>query len=74
MKLEIQAYMLKIITRYKRILLGFFFRRHFEQMSKFNVGVKTFLRESLVSEPEIYGDLVYIFKKLIERNDFFRSV
>ena len=42
-------------------------------MSKFDVGVKTFLREGL-SEPEIYGDLVYKIKKLIERNDFFRSV
>ena len=32
-------------------------------------GLKTLLRKGL-SEPEIYGDLVY-FKKLIGRNDFF---
>ena len=31
------------------------------------------LREGL-SEPEFYGDLVYKFKKLIGRNDFFFSV
>ena len=38
-------------------------------ISKFNVELKTLLREGL-SEPEFYGDLVYKFKKLIERNDF----
>ena len=36
----------------------------------YNVGLKTLLRKGL-SEPEIYGDLVYKFKKLIGRNDFF---
>ena len=41
----------------------------FQPISKFNVGLKTLLRESL-SEPEFYGDLVYKFKKLIGRNDF----
>ena len=38
-------------------------------ISKFNVGLKTLLHESL-SEPEFYGDLVYKFKNLIGRNDF----
>ena len=47
-----------------------FYRRHFELISKSNVGLKTLLREGL-SEPEFYGDLVYKFKKLIGRNDFF---
>ena len=46
-----------------------FYRRHFELISKFNIGLKTILREGL-SEPEFYGDLVYTFKKLIGRNDF----
>ena len=45
-----------------------FYRRHYELISKFNVWLKTLLREGL-TEPEIYGDLVY-FKKLIGRNDF----
>ena len=45
------------------------YRRHYELISKFNVGLKTLLREGL-SEPEFYGDLVYKFKKLIGRNDF----
>ena len=46
-----------------------FYRRHYELISKFNVGVKTILREGLL-EPEFYGDLVYKFKKLIGRKDF----
>ena len=43
--------------------------RHFELISKFNVGLKTHLRDGQ-SEPEFYGDLVYKFKKLIGRKDF----
>ena len=46
-----------------------FNRRHYELISKFNVGLTPLLRESL-SDPEFYGDLVYKFKKLIGRNDF----
>ena len=47
-----------------------FYRRHYELISKFNVGLQTLLREGL-SEAEFYGDLVYKFKKLIlRRNDF----
>ena len=46
-----------------------FYRRHYEFISKFNVGLKTLLREGL-SEPEFYGDLVYKFNILIGRNDF----
>ena len=46
-----------------------FYRIHYELISKFDVGLKTFLREG-VSEPEFYGDLFYKFKKLIGRNDF----
>ena len=38
-------------------------------MSTYNVGLKTLLGEGL-SETEFYGDLVYIFKKLIGRNKF----
>ena len=45
------------------------YRRHYELISKYNVGLKTLLSEGL-SEPEFYGDLVYKFKKLIGSNDF----
>ena len=48
---------------------GFFYRRHYELIFKFNVGLKTLLREGL-SEPEFYGDLVNKFKKFsIGRNN-----
>ena len=36
----------------------------FELVSKFNVGLKTFLRNGL-SGPEFYGALVYKFKKIV---------
>ena len=57
--------------RYHKLRKAFskFYRRHFELISKFNVGLKTLLREGL-SEPEFYGDLVYKFMKLIGRNYF----
>ena len=44
-------------------------RRHYELVSKFNVGLKTLLHQGL-SEPEFYGDLVYKFKKIVGRADF----
>ena len=57
--------------RYHKLRKPFskFYRRRYELISKFNVGLKTLSREGL-SEPEFYGDLVYKLKKLIGRNDF----
>ena len=57
--------------RYHKLRKTFskFYRRHYELISKFNVGLKMLLHDGL-SEPELYGDLVYKFKKLIGRNDF----
>ena len=45
-----------------------FYRRHFDIVSKHNVGLKTLLLQGL-SEPEFYGDLVYKFRKIIGKND-----
>ena len=39
-----------------------FYRRHYELVSKFSVGLKTLLHQGL-SESEFYDDLVYKFKK-----------
>ena len=47
-----------------------FYRRHYELVSKFSVGLKTLLHQGL-SEPEFCGDLVYKFKKIVGRADFF---
>ena len=46
-----------------------FYRRHYELVSKFNVGLKILLHQGL-SEPKFYGDLVYKFKKIVGRADF----
>ena len=51
------------------LCLSKFYRRHYELISKLSVGLKAHLRNCL-SEPKVYGDLVYKFKKLIGRNDF----
>ena len=44
--------------------------RHFDIVSKYNIGLKTLLLQGL-SEPEFYGDfMVYKFRKIISKNDF----
>ena len=60
--------------RYHKLRKTFskFYRRHYELVSKFNVGLKTLLHQGL-SEPEFYGDLVYKFKKIVGRADFLIS-
>ena len=50
-------------------LVSKFYRRHYELISKFNVGLKSVLHQGL-SEPAFYGDLVYIFKKIRGMTDF----
>ena len=56
--------------RYHKLRKAFskFYRRHFDIVSKYNVGLKTPLLEDL-SEPEFYGDLVYKFRKISGKND-----
>ena len=48
--------------RYHKLRRKFskFYWRHFDLVSKYNVGLKTILLQSL-SEPEFYGNLVYKF-------------
>ena len=57
--------------RYHKLRKTFskFYRRHYELVSKFNVGLKPLLHQGL-SEPEFYGDLVYKFQKNEGRADF----
>ena len=57
--------------RYHNLRKAFskFYRRHFDIVSKYNVGLKTLLLQGL-SEPKLYGDLVYKFRKIIGKNDF----
>ena len=69
--LVLTAKLLRQGYRYHKIRKAFskFYRRHFDIVSKYNVGLKTLLLEGL-SEPEFYGDLVYKFRKIIGKNDF----
>ena len=57
--------------RYHKLRKTFskFYRRHYELVSKFSIGLKTLLNQGL-SEPEFYGDLLYKFKKIAGRADF----
>ena len=57
--------------RYHKLRKTFskFYCRHYELVSKFNVGLKKRLHQGL-SEPEFYGDLVYKLKKIVGRADF----
>ena len=61
---HVDAKLLKQGYRCHKIRKAFskFYRRHYELISKFNVGLKSLLHQGL-SEPEFYGDLVYKFKK-----------
>ena len=57
--------------RYHKLRKAFskFNQRHFDKVSKYNVGLKTLLLQGL-SEPEFDGDLVYKIRKIIGNNDF----
>ena len=52
--------------RYHKIRKAFsnFYRRHFDIVSQYKVGLKTVLLQGL-SEPEFYGDLLYKFRKIL---------
>ena len=57
--------------RYHKLRKTFskFYRRYFDLISKFQVGLKSLLRQGL-SEPDFYGDLVYKLKKIVGSNNF----
>ena len=64
--------------RYHKLRKDFskFYRRHYELVSKFNVGLKSLLQQDL-SESEFYGDLVYKLRKIVSRayfSDQFRKL
>ena len=59
-----------LVYRYHKLRKAFskFYRRHFDLVSKYDVGLKTLLLQGL-SEPEYYGDLVYKFRKMIGKEN-----
>ena len=68
---SLTAKLLQQDYRYHKLRKTFskFYRRHYELVSKFNVGFKPLLHQGL-SLPEFYGDLVYKLKKIEGRADF----
>ena len=65
------AKLLKRGHRYHKLRKAYskFYRRHYDIVSKFNVGLISLLKHGL-SEPEFNGDLVYKFRKIVGRKDF----
>ena len=69
----LMALLCSLIVRrwYHKLRKAFFkfYRRHSDLVSKFNVGLKSLPQQGL-SDPELYGDLVYKFRKIYVCNDF----
>ena len=63
--------LLKQGYRYHKLCKTFskFYRRYYDLISKFQVGLKSLLRQGL-SEPDFNGDLVYKLKKIVGSNNF----
>ena len=63
--------LLKQGYRYHKLHKTFFkfYRRYYDLLSKFQVGLKSLMRQG-ISEPEFYGDLLYKLKKLVGSNNF----
>ena len=66
------AKLLKLGYRYHNLRKAFskFYRRHFELIEKYHVSLKK-LMQQVICNPEVYGDLVYKFKKIIGNPNFF---
>ena len=64
--------LLKQGYRYHKLRKTFskFYRRYFDLISKFQVGLRSLLRQGLL-EPDFYGDLVYKLKKIVDSRRYF---
>ena len=62
---SLSAKLLKQGYWYHKLRKAFFkfYRRHYDLILKFNVGLKSLLHQGL-SEPDFYGDIVYKFKTI----------
>ena len=63
--------LLKQGYRYHKLLKTFskFYRRYYNLISKFQVGLISLLRQGLL-EPDFFGDLLYKLKKMVGSNNF----
>ena len=66
--LFLTAKLLKQGCRYHKMRKAFskFYYRHSELIVKYNIELKTLLQQG-ISEPIFYGDLVYEFKRIVEK-------
>ena len=55
-----------------RTTFSYFYRRYYDLISKFQIGLKSLLHQGL-SEPEFYGDWVYTLKKIFGSNNFSKA-
>ena len=57
--------------RYFKLRKAFskFYRRHSALLEKYSVSLKTLLQQG-ISEPKLYGDLVYRFRKIVGKSNF----
>ena len=69
--LFLSAKLLKQGYRYHKTRNAFskFYHRHSELIVKYNIGLKTLLQQGK-SEPILYGDLVYKFKRIVGKPNF----
>ena len=69
--LFLTAKLLKQGYRYHSIrkALSKFYHRHSELIVKYNIGLKTLLQQG-ISEPILYGDLVFKFKRIVGKPNF----
>ena len=63
--------LLKQDYQYHKLFKTFskFYRRYYDLISKFQIGLKSLLREGF-SEPAFYGELVYKLKIIVDSNIF----
>ena len=69
--INVTSLILKQDYPYHKLLKTFskFYRQYNDLISKFQVGLKSLLRQGL-SEPDFYGDLVYKLKKIVGSTNF----
>ena len=69
--LFLTAKVLKQDYRYHKIRKAFskLYHRHSELIVKYNIGLKTLLQQG-ISEPIFYVNLVYKFKRIVEKPNF----
>ena len=70
-KLFLSAKLLKQGYRYHKIRKAYskFYHRHSELIVQYNIGLKTLLQQG-ISEPILYGDLVFKFKRIVGKSNF----